>query len=36
MELPYGDRHAMVKDAWNKLWQIATRGVEFAINGKGH
>ena len=25
MDLPYGDRRAMVKDAWNNLWQIATR-----------
>ena len=25
VDLPYGDRRAMVKDAWNNLWQIATR-----------
>jgi PhnB protein len=23
-EMPYGDRRAMVKDAWGNLWQIAT------------
>lgn len=24
-DLPYGDRRAMVKDAWDNLWQIASR-----------
>jgi uncharacterized glyoxalase superfamily protein PhnB len=24
-DLPYGDRRAMVRDAWGNLWQIATR-----------
>jgi PhnB protein len=24
-EMPYGDRRAMVRDAWGNLWQIATR-----------
>ena len=24
MDLPYGDRRAMVKDAWGNIWQIAT------------
>ena len=24
-DLPYGDRRAMVKDAWGNLWQIASR-----------
>ncbi|WP_321864899.1 VOC family protein [Burkholderia cenocepacia] len=23
-DLPYGDRRAMVKDAWGNVWQIAT------------
>ena len=23
-ELPYGDRHSMVRDAWGTTWQIAT------------
>jgi PhnB protein len=23
-DLPYGDRRAMVKDAWDNIWQIAT------------
>src|SRR5262245_54381925 len=25
LDLPYGDRRGMVKDAWGNLWQIATR-----------
>jgi PhnB protein len=25
LDLPYGDRRAMVKDAWGNLWQIASR-----------
>lgn len=24
-DLPYGDRRAMVSDAWGNVWQIATR-----------
>jgi PhnB protein len=24
-DFPYGDRRAMVKDAWGNLWQIASR-----------
>jgi uncharacterized glyoxalase superfamily protein PhnB len=24
-DLPYGDRRAMMKDAWGNLWQIASR-----------
>jgi PhnB protein len=24
-DLPYGDRRAMVRDAWGNLWQIASR-----------
>ena len=24
-DLPYGDRRAMVRDAWGNVWQIATR-----------
>src|SRR5262249_31245533 len=23
--MPYGDRHAMVQDPWDSVWQIATR-----------
>jgi uncharacterized glyoxalase superfamily protein PhnB len=23
--MPYGDRRAMVEDAWGNTWQIATR-----------
>ncbi len=25
LDLPYGDRRAMVKDLWGNLWQIASR-----------
>ena len=25
-DMPYGDRRAMVEDAWGNTWQIATRG----------
>jgi PhnB protein len=25
MDTPYGDRRAMVRDAWGNVWQIATR-----------
>jgi uncharacterized glyoxalase superfamily protein PhnB len=25
IDTPYGDRRAMVRDAWGNLWQIATR-----------
>jgi len=24
-DMPYGDRRAMVRDAWGNLWQVATR-----------
>jgi uncharacterized glyoxalase superfamily protein PhnB len=24
-QMPYGDRRAMVEDAWGNVWQIATR-----------
>jgi PhnB protein len=24
-DMPYGDRRAMVRDAWGNIWQIATR-----------
>lgn len=24
LDMPYGDRRAMVRDAWGNLWQIAT------------
>ena len=26
--VPYGDRRCMVKDPWDNVWQIATRGDE--------
>ena len=29
-DLPYGDRRAMVKDAWGNLWQIASRRLGWA------
>jgi len=25
IDMPYGDRRAMVRDAWGNLWKIATR-----------
>jgi PhnB protein len=28
-DLPYGDRRAMVQDAWGNVWQIATHGGRF-------
>lgn len=28
-DMPYGDRRAMVRDAWGNLWQIATHGGQF-------
>jgi PhnB protein len=28
-DLPYGDRRAMVQDAWSNVWQIATHGGRF-------
>lgn len=28
-DLPYGDRRAMVRDAWNNVWQIATHSGRF-------
>jgi uncharacterized glyoxalase superfamily protein PhnB len=27
-DMPYGDRRAMVQDAWGNIWQIATHRVE--------
>jgi PhnB protein len=27
LDLPYGDRRAMVKDLWGNLWQIASRNL---------
>jgi uncharacterized glyoxalase superfamily protein PhnB len=29
-DLPYGDRRAMVRDAWGNTWQIATHSGRFA------
>jgi PhnB protein len=26
MDMPYGDRRAMVRDSWGNTWQIATHG----------
>ena len=28
-EMPYGDRRAMIRDAWGNTWQIATHRGEF-------
>lgn len=28
-DMPYGDRRAMVEDAWGNTWQIATHGGRF-------
>jgi len=28
LDLPYGDRRGMVRDAWGNLWQIATHQTE--------
>jgi uncharacterized glyoxalase superfamily protein PhnB len=28
-DLPYGDRRAMVRDAWGNTWQIATHSGRF-------
>jgi len=25
LDMPYGDRRAMVRDSWGNLWQVATR-----------
>jgi PhnB protein len=30
LDLPYGDRRGMVRDAWGNLWQIATHHTESA------
>ncbi len=30
-EMPYGDRRAMVKDAWGNTWQIATHKHDLTI-----
>jgi uncharacterized glyoxalase superfamily protein PhnB len=29
MDLPYGDRRAMIQDAWGNIWQIAMHKGEF-------
>ena len=29
LDLPYGDRRAMVQDPWGNTWQIATHGGRF-------
>jgi uncharacterized glyoxalase superfamily protein PhnB len=29
LDTPYGDRRAMVRDAWGNTWQIATHGGRF-------
>jgi PhnB protein len=29
LDLPYGDRRGMVKDAWGNLWQIATHPTDW-------
>jgi uncharacterized glyoxalase superfamily protein PhnB len=28
-DLPYGDRRAMIRDAWGNTWQVATHGGRF-------
>ena len=30
VDMPYGDRRAMVEDQWGNIWQIATNGGTFA------
>lgn len=30
-EMSYGDRRAMVRDAWGNAWQIATHGGRFTV-----
>ena len=30
VDMPYGDRRAMVEDPWGNIWQIATHGGTFA------
>ncbi|PFH19828.1 VOC family protein [Burkholderia sp. JKS000303] len=31
-DVPYGDRRAMVKDAWGNLWQMATHQRDLSID----
>lgn len=31
-DMPYGDRRAMVKDAWGNLWQMATHQRDLSID----
>ena len=31
VETPYGDRRAMIEDAWGNTWQIATHGGSFTV-----
>lgn len=31
-EMPYGDRRAMVRDAWGNTWQIATHKEDLSID----
>lgn len=33
-DLPYGDRRAMVRDAWGNTWQIATHSGRFTPPGR--
>jgi uncharacterized glyoxalase superfamily protein PhnB len=30
-DMPYGDRRAMVKDAWGNIWQIATHKEDLSV-----
>ncbi|WP_353254784.1 VOC family protein [Burkholderia anthina] len=31
-DMPYGDRRAMVKDAWGNIWQIATHRRDLSVD----
>ncbi|WP_396331301.1 VOC family protein [Burkholderia anthina] len=31
-DMPYGDRRAMVKDAWGNLWQMATHQRDLSVD----
>ena len=31
VDMPYGDRRAMVKDAWGNIWQIATHKEDLSV-----
>jgi uncharacterized glyoxalase superfamily protein PhnB len=33
-DMPYGDRRAMVQDAWGNIWQIATCRVETGTDAR--